>query len=176
MAEGNLSAGNGVPYWFTVRVKSRHEAKVEQKLVKKKIEVFSPMYDKLRQWKDRKKKVKFPLFPGYLFVHVPIIDNDFYRVLKTIGVVDFVRFNFKEPAIIPDKEIMDIKQMVNSEKEIDVFPYLKEGTRVRVKRGSLTGVEGVLERKENGHMLLVSVKLLNRSVAVKILAEDVEEI
>lgn len=169
----HIEIRNKLPSWFAVRVKSRHEAVVERQLLKKHVEVFSPTVNKLRNWKDRKKMVKFPLFPGYVFVNVPIRNDDFYNVLKTIGVVEFLKFNNKE-AVVPDKEILDIRKMVESGEEIDVYPYLKEGMRVRVKRGPLAGVEGVLEKKHSGHMLLASIEVLNRSVAVNILAEDIE--
>jgi transcriptional antiterminator NusG len=162
--------------WFPIRVKSRHEVVVEQQLYKKNIEVFSPMYTKKRQWKDRKKNVRFPLFPGYVFVHIPSKKTDlFYAVLKTIGVVDFLRFDTSDPSPVPDKEINDIMQMVQSGQHLDVFPYLKEGMRVRVKRGQLKGVEGILEKKITGqHMIIVTIELLNRSIAVSIDAGDVE--
>ena len=174
--EGMMDKDELLLEWFPIRVRARHEVVVEVQLLKKNIEVFSPMYTKLSQWKDRKKNVRFPLFPGYIFVHIPPKKTElYYSILRTVGVVDFLRFDTSDPLPVPDKEINDIKQMIQSGEELDVFPYLKKGMKVRVRRGKLEGVEGVLEEKVKGkHQLIVTVELLNRSIAVRIAAEDVE--
>jgi transcription antitermination factor NusG len=133
-----------------------------------------PSITKLNQWKDRKKNVEFPLFPGYLFVYLAPNPEEFSKAIKTQGTVTFVSLNPGCPTPVSPEEISSLKIMLESGEKIDIYPHLKEGISVRVKRGVFQWAEGILEKKDNQHEFIVSIKLLGRSVGVKIHADDVE--
>ncbi|MCL4490492.1 MAG: UpxY family transcription antiterminator [Nitrospirae bacterium] len=160
--------------WYALYVKSRHEFVTQGELVRKGISTYLPAVKKSRQWKDRKKFVDFPLFPGYCFVHIKPDPEDFISVLKTRGVVTLLSAKPGCPTPVSPEEINSLRLLVESGREFDIYPHLKEGARVRVKRGPLKGAEGTLEKKEEQYMLLVSIKLLGRSVGVNICADDIE--
>jgi len=162
--------------WYAIHVRSRHEFVVQAQLFKKDTVTFLPVVKRLRQWKDRKKLISFPLFPGYLFVKIPIDPEQFLSVLKVRGVLNFVCAEPGYPTPVPNEEINSLNLLLESDKAIDVFPHLKEGTRVRVKRGTLHGAEGVLEKKDDQYIFLVNINILGRSVGVRINAEDLEAI
>lgn len=157
--------------WYAVHVRSRHEFIVTSSLVKKNVETFLPAVEKLRQWKDRKKKVTFPLFPGYLFVHVSPHTVDILNVLKTHGVVRILGNG--SITTIPDEQIESLKRLVDSKQPVDAYPYLREGQHVRVVSGPLTGATGILVKKESNHMLVLSIDILQKGVCVKINAGDI---
>jgi len=161
-------------HWYVLYVKSRHEYVTERELNRKGIETYLPSVKKLSRWKDRKKLIDFPLFPGYLFTHIQSIPEKFLKVLQTKGAVTLLYHKPGYPASVPDEEISSIKILVESGRELDVYPYFKEGSPVRIKRGPLKGAQGILNKKEDYHMFLINVELLGRSVGVNIYAEDVE--
>ncbi len=163
-----------VPKWYAVSVKSRHEFVAADELTRKGIETYLPAIKKVRQWKDRKKLIEFPLFPGYIFVQVPVYPGAFFEVLKTRGTVAFVSLEPGTPTPVSADEINSLRILIRSGREMDVYPGLKEGMRVRVKNGPLAGVGGVLSRKENEFLFIVNVELLGRSVAVKVTPPDIE--
>lgn len=160
--------------WFALYVKARHEFVTNGELRKKGIETFLPSVKKWRQWKDRKKLIDFPLFPGYLFVHRSSSPEELINVLKTKGAVTFISAEPGHPTPVPREEISSLRLLIESGKELDIYPHLKEGTLVRVKRGTLGGAEGILKGKEDQYMFLVNIRLLGRSVGVKIHADDIE--
>jgi len=160
--------------WYAIYTKPRHEFVVHGELQKKGIESFLPSFKRLQQWKDRKKFVEFPLFPGYLFVHVQHDSSAFLNVLKTRGVVTFISSTPGNPSTVAVEEIQSLKLLLESGEELDVYPNLKEGELIRVKRGPLRGAEGILTRKDEQYLFLVNVHLLGRSVAVKIYADELE--
>lgn len=160
--------------WYAIYVKSRHEFVVSGELQSKGIETFLPSVTKLNQWKDRKKRVDVPLFPGYLFVSIAPDPEEFLRVLKTRGAVTFISLEPGHPTPVAPEEIRALKILLDVGEKIDVYPHLKQGARVRVKNGAFRGAEGILARKEDHHVLLVSIELLGRSVGVKIYADDIE--
>jgi transcription termination/antitermination protein NusG len=160
--------------WYAVHVKSRHEFVVHDDLMRKRQTVFSPSVQKLSQWKDRQKLIKFPLFPGYLFVEVGSSPYAFMDVLKTRGVVAFVSLQPGRPTPILREEIEALKLMIASGKEIDIYPSLKEGTRVRMKNGPLKHAEGIISKRENQYLFVINIEILGRSLAVKLSARDIE--
>ncbi|NOZ26226.1 MAG: UpxY family transcription antiterminator [Nitrospirae bacterium] len=167
MSSGSLN-------WYAVYVKSRHEFVAHRELLRKGLESYLPCVKRLRQWKDRRKFVDFPLFPGYLFVHICDNPETFLSVLKTRGVVSFISLKPGQPATVSPEEITSLKLLIKSGKDFDVHPFLKEGTRIRVKRGPLKGAEGILRKKGDQYMFHVNIDLLGRSVGVKIYADDLE--
>lgn len=160
--------------WYALYVKSRHEFVVMGELQRKGIETFLPSVMKLSQWKDRKKHVEVPLFPGYLFVHIEPNPEEFLRVVKTRGAVTLISLNPGCPTPVASEEICSLKVILQSGEEIDIYPQLKEGMPVRVRRGALRGAEGILAKRHDQHIFLVNIELLGRSVGVKIYADDVE--
>lgn len=160
--------------WYCIYVKSRHEFKVFDRLTKAGIEAFLPAVERLRRWKDRKKLIKFPLFPGYLFVCIEKSYELMLKVLKTPGVVTFIKTPSGEPEPIPEEEIVPLRKAIENGREIDPYPYLKEGQTVRIKSGPLAGATGILKKKEKQHYFIISIHILQRAVSVKIDVSEVE--
>ena len=161
-------------YWFVVHVRSRHEFSVTERLVKSGMDAFLPVVERLSHWKDRKKLISFPLFRGYLFVRIHKSNNEKLAVLKTPGVVRFIGQTPGEPEPVPDDQILSLKRLVESKENLDPYPYLKEGNRVRIKSGPLRGVEGVLVQRKGMHHLVLSVDILRQGVAIQVEAASVE--
>ncbi len=168
------NADTATKNWYVVHVKSRHEFVTHGELTRKGVEAYLPSIKKLRQWSDRKTLIEAPLFPGYLFVHVRSNTDEFLNVLKTRGTVSLLSLIPGHPTPVPVEEISSLKLLVESGSELDIYPFLKEGERIRIKRGPLTGAEGILSKKEGHHIFLVNIELLGRSIGVKIYAEDLE--
>ena len=156
---------NGIPRWYAIRTRSRHEKLVRDRLAGLSIEHLLPTVFRLSQWKDRKKEVEVPLFSGYCFAHFPWADR---LAIQTVsGVVGIVGGGAR-PAPIPDVEIDALKSLMASELPYDAHPYLREGMVVEVKRGPLEGVRGILVRKYKRHRLVIAVHLIQQAAAVEI--------
>ncbi len=160
--------------WHVIYVKSRHEFVTASELTRKGIETYLPAVRKVSQWKDRKKLIDYPLFPGYVFVRVPLYPGAFLEVLKTRGVVTFISLDAGTPTPVSSEEIETLQILMKSNRHVDVFPELKEGMRIRIKNGPLKGAEGFLSKKEEDLMFLVNIELLGRSVAVRVIPQDIE--
>jgi len=170
------SAVTAIPNWYAVYVKPRHEFVASGELQRKRIGVFLPSVKRISQWKDRKKLIEYPLFPGYVFVQVPSYPGAFLTVLKTRGVVSFIALEPGKPTPAAAEEINSLKLIIESGNDIDIYPHLKEGTRVRVTNGPLKYAEGVLAKREDEYLFVVNIELLGRSVAVKIYVHDIEPV
>jgi transcriptional antiterminator NusG len=162
--------------WFVVHVKARHEFKVCERLLNAGVEVFLPAVERLSRWMDRNKLILFPLFPCYLFVHIAKNHDDKLTVLKTKGVVRILSTIPGDPDPVPDEQIISLKRIVETKANVDPYPYLQEGQRVRIKQGPLAGVEGLLVEKAGQHKLVLSVDILCQSTSVTIQAGDVETV
>ncbi len=161
---------NRKPRWFAAYTSARHEKTVALQLTGREIEHFLPLYESLRQWKDRRIRLELALFPGYVFVRIPIEET--LRVLRIQGVVRLVGFG-GNPAALADSEIESIRNGLAQHLHLEPHRYLKAGRRVRIRRGPLEGLEGILLRKKNSLRVVVSVDLLMRAVAVEVEAEDI---
>lgn len=170
----NSGVPEGMPdkaRWYAVRTRSRHEKRVRDQLDGRPgVEVFLPLWERWSRWKDRKKKVQFPLFPGYCFARFEYADR--LRILKAFGVVDLVGVS-GQPEPIPEVEIEAVRTLVGSTLRYDPHPFLTEGMEVEVVRGPLLGVRGRLIRKDREARLVLSVTLIRQSAAVEIDAADV---
>jgi transcription antitermination factor NusG len=156
--------------WFAVWTKSRAEKTVFDQLARKRIEAFLPTVPRWSRWKDRKKKIDWPLFPGYCFARFdPRASLD---VLKCVGVATIITFD-GAPAPIPHNEIEAIQRLVDSQLQFDPCPLLHEGDLVEVLHGPLKGVVGRLIRKGPQTKLLLSITMINRAVSVVFDAADV---
>jgi len=153
------------PLWYAVRVRSNYERTVSTVLGHKGVEQFLPTYRSRRVWTDRVKTMDLPLFPGYVFCRIPLDERN--QVVTTEGVVGFVGAG-RQPIPITESEIEAIRRIVDSQAPTEPWPFLKIGQKVRINYGSLTGLEGLLLRVKNSWRLVVSVTLLERSVAVEI--------
>lgn len=156
--------------WYAIRTRSRHEKLVKTKLEKKAIELLLPTIVRLSTWKDRKKTIETPLFPGYCFARFNLHDR--LLVLTVPGVVNIVGPGSK-PSPIPEEEIASLKALMISALPYDAHPYLSTGMPVQVIRGPLKGVRGIILRKEKRCRLVLSIHLIKQSAAVELDAFDV---
>ena len=157
--------------WFAIWTRSRHEQVVREQLERKQIDAFLPTVTRWSRWKDRKKKIDWPLFPGYCFARFDPADT--LPVLKCTGVVHIISFEGR-PAPIPDAELDSIRRLVGSELQYDPCPMVTEGQLVEVVHGPLKGVTGRLVRKDTAHArLILSVDLIGQAVSVEGDAADV---
>jgi transcriptional antiterminator NusG len=149
----------------------RHEKKVNEALVEKSIETFLPLREVLSQWKDRRKRIKIPLFPGYLFINIALEDR--WRVLSTRGTLRIVGSG-GVPIPVSLDQIEAIKRVLESRVECDCYPYLTQGREVVVVNGPLEGIKGrILERRGN-YRIIISVDTIRRSVSVEVDPRDIE--
>lgn len=159
--------------WYALRVRSNFERKTSTWLENKGYEQFTPLYRSRRQWSDRMKSVELPLFPGYVFCRFDAQRR--LPVLATPGVVTVVSFG-REPTEVDEREIEAVRVLVGSGHEPEPWPYLEVGRKIRLLGGSLHGLEGLLIQVKNKTRLVVSVTLLQRSVAVEIDRESIEPV
>ena len=154
-----------IPRWFAVRVQPQHEKAVARNLSYLGHETFLPLYRTRRAWSDRIKELQLPLFASYVFARFPFRLR--VPVLNTPGVLSVITFG-KQPAPVPDHEIAAIQAMVASGLPVHPWPYLKCGQPVRIRRGPLNGLEGILLQFKGSWRVVVSVNLLQRSVAAEV--------
>jgi transcriptional antiterminator NusG len=157
--------------WFAVWTRSRHEQVVREQIERKHFDAFLPTVTRWSRWKDRKKKVDWPLFPGYCFARFDVEES--LAILKCTGVVNIVSFEGR-PAAIPEHEIDGIRRLVESELQYDPCPLIPEGMMVEVTHGALKGVVGRLIRKGAHARLILSVDLIGQGVSVEVDAADVK--
>ncbi|HEX3660828.1 MAG TPA: UpxY family transcription antiterminator [Acidobacteriaceae bacterium] len=161
------------PPWWALYTRHQHEKVVAEMLTAKGFDVFLPLYESIRRWKDRRKLISLPLFPCYVFVRGRLDAR--LQVVSTPGV-HMLLTRGEQIAAIPEDEIAAIRRAVEGSFRVEPHPFLKVGERVRVTRGSLTGVEGILVRKKNLCRLVLSVDMLAQAVGVEVDASDVEPI
>lgn len=157
-----LAGGN---FWFALSTKRNREKHVAEMLRGKGYEEFVPVYRSIRKWSDRYKQIDLPLFPGYVFCRF----DPAWRlpVLTTPGVLQVVG-NGKLPVPVEDREIEALKMVVGSRLQVEPWPYLRVGERVTIESGALAGLEGILQEVKKSCRIVVSVELLQRSVAVEV--------
>ncbi|MCW5977882.1 MAG: UpxY family transcription antiterminator [Bryobacteraceae bacterium] len=161
------------PPWFAVRVRSNYEKTTSNYLQQKGYEEFTPLYKARKRWSDRIREVELPLFPGYVFCRFD--PKKRLPILQTPGVVSVVGFGY-EPAPVDPLEITHLQHIVSNGRNTVPWPYLKAGQKVRVTAGALYGLEGILLDLRNKSRIIVSVTLLQRSVAAEIDRADIEPV
>ena len=159
--------------WYAVHTRSNFEVRVADQFSAKNIENYLPAYEEMHQWKDRKRKVLLPLFPGYVFVRIGDHTQTKLPLLQTPGVVRIVGQGGKVEPVF-DHEVEAIRSVLKSNIRCFAHPFLREGAWVRVKRGPLKGVQGYFVRLKNQSRLVISVNLLSQSVATEVDCRDVE--
>jgi len=167
---GAVSDPRCVPLWYVVRTRSRHEKIVRDQLVGREVETFLPVVERWSRWKDRRKKVAFPLFPGYCFARFPLVER--LRILSAVGVADLIGTGGR-PEAVPDAEIEAIQLLARTTLQYDPHPFLAEGMEVEVVLGPLAGVRGKLLRKDRVTRLVLAVTLIRQAAVVEIHPADV---
>lgn len=165
-----LSASLVAPHWYAAYTCANHEKRVAADLSRRTVEHFLPLYDSVRRWKDRRVKLELPLFPGYVFVRLPLSER--LRVLQIPGVVRLVSFNGL-PAALRDDEMEILRSGLGRNLRAVPHPFLTIGRRVRITGGPFAGLEGILKRHKSQLRVVVSLDMIQRSVAVDI---DVAEV
>jgi len=154
------------PSWFALRIRPKFERLASMTLAGKDYETFLPLYRSRRQWSDRSKVLDVPLFPGYLFCRFNPNDR-LMPILTTPGVIAIVSAGH-EPVPIPDCEVEAVRTISESGLPAQPWPLLTVGSTVLIHKGPLAGVEGITLDVDRRHRLIVSVPLLQRSIAVEI--------
>lgn len=134
------------------------------------IETYLPLYWAVHCWKRRRTKVELPLFPGYVFVRMPIKDR--VKIFVHPGVIRLVSFN-GAPAALPDDEIERLRASLAICKA-EPYPFLVAGRRVRIRSGPLTGLEGTILRRKGKMRLVVSIDCIQRAVLLELNAADAQ--
>jgi transcription antitermination factor NusG len=158
-----------VPRWYVAYTFPRHEKTVAEQLKIKSVESYLPLFEKLSRWKDRMARVQLPLFPGYVFVRIPLRER--IKVLESSGVLRLVGFN-GHPTPLPEGEIESLRTYL-AFRRAEPFPYLTAGKRVAVQAGPLAGLEGLVVRRKGKMRIVVSIDSIQRSIALELEAADV---
>ncbi len=151
--------------WYAIRTRARMEPVTLTALTGKGYDAYLPVYKSRRKWSDRVVELNVPLFPGYLFCRFDVIRR--LPVLTTPGVISIVSFG-REPQPISEPEIEAVRTVLLSGALAEPCPFLHEGQKVRVVRGALEGLEGILVKKKTQFRMVISVTMLQRSVSVEI--------
>jgi len=160
-----MEAENSNLFWYALRVKSRYENSVASHLQARGFESFLPVYKCRRRWSDRFKEIELPLFPGYVFCQFD--PSNRLPILTVPGIVHVVGTG-RTPIPVEQTEIAAIQAVVKSGLPSQPWPFLHIGHRVRIEYGPLCGVEGILLGFKGHQRLVLSVTLLQRSVAVQV--------
>jgi len=162
-----------VTAWHAIYTRHQHEKLVEGLLRQKGFETFLPLYQATHRWKDRMKQLSLPLFPSYVFIR-----GGLERRLDLVTTTGFYAIvgDGERAGVVTEEEIAAIRQLVETKLKVEPHPFLRVGDRVRVRSGALAGFEGILVRKKNQWRLVLSVDLLQKSVATEVDASDVERI
>ena len=163
------------PRWYAIHTRARHEKAVTSQIERKGVTTFLPLIKETHRWSDRKKTVDCVLFDGYTFVFLESYSREYFHIVKTPGVVGFVGIR-GVGFPIPDKEIEDIQTLLANDFPCTPYPFLSTGRRVRIRGGCMDGLEGILVAKNSDQSLVVSVEMIQRSVAVRIDGYDVEPV
>jgi transcription antitermination factor NusG len=159
--------------WYAIHTKPRHEKWIAAQLQEKRVFTFLPLLQQIHQWTDRRSKVEVPMFSCYAFVRIVQTVEERLRVLRTPGVLGFVGSE-REGTPIPSEQIENLRIALREKIPCAVHPFIRLGQRVRVRGGSLNGVEGILLRQGKDQSVIVSVELLQRSIAIRVEGYEVE--
>ncbi len=154
--------------WYAIHARSRHEDVVFNGLMKKSIEAFVPRVEVMSRRKDRRKRILVPLLPGYVFVHSDLNPYHYWDIIKTHGVVRIVGTENK-PVPVKEEEIASLRILHGTDRTVRNQAYMKKGDRIMIMEGPLKGLTGFyLRHKDKSDKVVVSIELLQRSLAVEI--------
>jgi transcription antitermination factor NusG len=159
-----------VPRWYAAYTLPRHEKIVANQLAQKSVESYLPLFEAIHRWKDRRARVQLPLFPGYVFVQVPLAER--LKVLEIASVLRIVSFK-GHAAPLPEGEIEALRNALLHRKA-EPYPYLAIGKRVRVSAGPLEGLQGSIVRRKGSMRIVVTLDSIMQSVALEVDASDLE--
>jgi transcription antitermination factor NusG len=165
--------------WFALYTRSRHEDKAETGLRLKEYRTYLPKIEVWSRRKDRKKRIRIPLFSGYLFVFVDDLTNETkVDILKTHGIVRILgKPNSPQPSPVPEEQIEAIRRIIDSRVEILHHQYPRVGERARIVDGPFRGIEGVVRSTDyRKNLFVVSIDLLQRSVAIRLEGFQIERL
>lgn len=170
------STGTNDAQWFAIHTRARHEKRVAERLLEQGLSTYLPLVKETHRWSDRKKVVEVPLFGCYVFAKFdPSSTQDRTRICRTDGVLQLLGMR-GEAIPIPDQQIDAVRVLVNEQLPFSEHPFLKIGERVRVRGGAMDGIEGILVGRNGDRTLVVSVDVIQRSLAVRIEGYRVEPV
>jgi transcription antitermination factor NusG len=161
------------PRWYAAYTSANHEKRVAEQLEARAVEHCLPVYTSMRRWKDRRVTLQLPLFAGYVFVRMALRNR--LQVLQVPGVARLVGFG-GTPTPLPQDEIDALRAGLATGVRGEPHPYLNVGRRVRVKEGPFAGLEGILLRWKGNWRVVLSLDLIQRSVAVDVDASALEPV
>jgi transcription antitermination factor NusG len=156
--------------WYAGYTAARHEKRVAEHFVQRSVAHFLPLYETIRRWNNGRHRVRLPLFPGYIFIHIALRDR--LSVIEVPGLVRLVGFN-RLPYALPDADVNKMIEALSKGVLAEPYPYLTAGTRVEIRNGPLQGMTGILLRRQNRCRVVISVNLIMRSMIVEVEATDV---
>jgi transcription antitermination factor NusG len=156
-------------HWYACYTRARHEKQVEVLLRQRGFESYVPVIPRIRQWKDRKKLVQFPLFPSYAFARFAL--KEVHGVLTTPGISTIVRTN-GYPTPVREREIENVRRFAHALSETgieaDPRPFLVAGQWVTVLEGPFAGVEGMVVEQRGRRRVLVGVQAIGQGLEIDI--------
>ncbi len=161
--------------WYALHARSKHERLVAERLSERGVEAFLPIVTEVRQWSDRTKSIERPLFSCYVFARFEPNRSDLLNVLRVNGVLSLVGSR-GEGTPIPNEQIDAVRTLVGGAIPWSPYPFLKIGQRVRIRGGALDGMEGLLVAQNKNQTLVISVDLIQRSLAVRVEGYQVEAV
>ncbi|PID39815.1 MAG: transcriptional antiterminator [Proteobacteria bacterium] len=161
--------------WYALHTKSRFENVVNEGLASKAIDVFLPKITVRSKRRDRRKMIRVPLFPGYVFVRTNLNPYEHVEILKTTGAVKLIG-SARGPVFIPDETIESLKIMVSSDQAVVTGTRFKKGDRVIVIAGPFAGVTGIFSSYRGDGRVMVNIEALGQFAAVNVNAADVEKL
>jgi len=158
-----------LPHWYALYTRSHCEQSVADQLTAKGFHVFLPKLEAWSRRAGRQHLIALPMFPSYLFLHHGMDKLSYLEVCNARGLVRILGEQWDRLGIIPSAEIEAIQKVVVARVPMVLHPYLREGQRVRIAHGPLAGAEGILvQSKPTKGLLVLSVELLQRSIAVEV--------
>ena len=161
--------------WYAIHTRAQHEKSVVSHLQRQGLTTFLPLVSEVHRWSDRRKVVHLPLFTCYAFVHMRLVPESWAKVMGITGVLRLVGTR-GQGVPIPDSQIHAVQALLSSSLSYQICPFLQVGQRVRVRGGSLDGVEGLLMARNGDRTLIISVEPIQRSLSVRIDDYKVEPI
>lgn len=169
--------GNGAeqPRWYALHTRCNHEKRVAAELKERGLYVFLPLIRDARRWSDRRKIVEMPLFSCYVFLRIAVTAPTRIIALQAPGVLSFVSFN-TGPAAIPDAQIEAVRTALAGRASCSPYTFLKVGQKVRIRGGSLDGVEGILVGRNGDRRVVISIDIIQQAMAITVEGYNVEPV
>ena len=173
--KSTVNCSDGPCNWYALQTRARHEKAISERLTRDGINTYLPLVTESRRWSDRKKTVQLPLFSCYVFINVARSSDERIRAERTPGALGIVGAR-GEGIPIPEEQIEAIRTLVSQQIPWSLHPFLRVGQRVRIRGGSMDGVEGVLLARNGDRTVVVSIEAIQRSLAVRVEGYDVEPV